>query len=226
MIVSQLFKVAGMVSASFLFATCTNHELAPSAEPTVSKIDQLRSSLKGTLMTINQLRSLRVAAAPDSIYLTDDGKEGLFTLASTDKTTPDNVGTVLVTSDGLRYKRSYSGAASAAWFNLSSADDDIGPELQNAVNSSNDVFIPDGEYRQRTKVILRSGVNIHANPGKVTLKLTGDGYISFQNFLSEQDLNNVTIDGINWQMASTARVEGSYGPITIDGPNVRNLTVK
>src|SRR5919202_1285316 len=175
MIVSQLFKVAGMVSASFLFATCTNHELAPSAEPTVSKIDQLRSSLKGTLMTINQLRSLRVAAAPDSIYLTDD---------------------------------------------------DIGPELQNAVNSSNDVFIPDGEYRQRTKVILRSGVNIHANPGKVTLKLTGDGYISFQNFLSEQDLNNVTIDGINWQMASTARVEGSYGPITIDGPNVRNLTVK
>ncbi|MFD2569297.1 hypothetical protein ACFSUS_01550 [Spirosoma soli] len=175
---------------------------------------------------MNQLRSLRVAAAPDSIYITDPGKEGVFRLESTDTKSPDNTGTTVVTVDGLRYKRDFVGAANASWFGVSPEDNDIGPELQNAVNSSNEVIIPDGEYTQLTKVIIHSNLAIRGNPGRVKLKLTGDNYISFQNYWLEQNLENITIEGIDWLVASTAHVDGSYGPITFDGPSVKNLLVQ
>ncbi len=207
------------VAAPLLMMGCDR----PNLQPDSASVATTESSI--TPMSLNQVRGLR-AAAPDSIYLTDADKTGIFTLDVSDKKSEDNTGVTLVTTNGDRYKRVYAGSASAAWFNISPQDNDIGPELQAALNSTNDVFIPDGEYTQLTKVILRSNVTIRANPGKVTIKLTGSQYISFQNFWLEQDLNNITFDGLSWLVASTARVEGSYGPITIDGPSVRNLTVR
>lgn len=221
----NLVRWGGVVAVAtplFLMG-CNRSDVQPDSTAAPRPAD-LSSSL--TNMSMKQLRGLRSSATPDSVYLSDPDKEGVFALDTKDKQSKDNTGLTLVTANGLRYKRLYAGAANAAWFNITTADNDIGPELQNAVNSTNMVIIPDGEYNQLTKVILRSNVTIKGNPGKVTLKLTGNEYISFQNYWQEQSLENVTIDGINWLVASTARVEGSYGPITIDGPSVKHLTVQ
>ncbi len=215
------FLPAGCAIAILAFTSnCTRSGIAPEPTTSATSITALKQ------LTMAQLRSARTGALPDSIYLTDADKNGVFVLDSSDRHTVDNTGLTLVTASGERYKRLFAGAANAAWFDVSTSDSDIGPELQNAVNSSDMVVIPDGNYTQLTKVILRSNVTIKGNPGKVTIRLTGDTYISFQNFWLEQDLQNVTIDGLNWVMASTAHVEGSYGPITIDGPSVHNLTVQ
>ena len=42
------------------------------------------------------------------VYITDSGKEGEFIYDSTDTTTADNLGTILVTASGARYKRIYN----------------------------------------------------------------------------------------------------------------------
>ncbi|PMD89372.1 hypothetical protein BWI97_24835 [Siphonobacter sp. BAB-5405] len=215
---SFVSQMMGLLGVAMLFTQCQKDDsVAP--KPTT-----LSANVKS--MSLNEIRAISSTVAPDSIYLTDQGKQGLFKLVTTDKKSKDNTGITLVTSNGLRYKRAFSGAANATWFGVSTTDSDIGPELQEAVNAYNVVTIPDGSYSQVTKVILRSNVTIKGNPGKVTLKLNGAGYISFQNFWSEQQLENITIDGINWEVSSTAKVEGSYGPITIDGPTIKNFLVQ
>lgn len=222
---SNLIRLGCSVCIPILLIQCTTPELAPTPVATVtSKIRGFDKQIK--TMTLSQVRSLRSEEAPDSVFVTDSDKSGLYKLNPADKSSPNKRGAVLVTSTGMRYVRTGAGRVSAAWFDVRTDDDDIGPELQNAINSSDEVVIPDGEYTQRTKVYLRSNVTIRANPGRVTIKLTGDGYISFQNWWQEQNLENITIDGLSWLMASTASVDGSYGPITIDGPSVRNLTVQ
>ncbi len=217
---STFLRLSCMAVLPVLLAGCNRSDADPNPVPPAEATVLLPQ------LTTAQVRSARTSAIPDSIYLTDNSKKGLFVLDASDRHSTDNTGLTLVTAAGERYKRVFTGAANAAWFDVAVGDPDIGPELQNAVNSSDLVIIPDGVYTQLTKVILRSNVTIKANPGQVTLRLTGAEYISFQNFWLAESLENITIDGLNWEVASTATVEGSYGPITIDGPSVRNLTVQ
>lgn len=215
-----LLHVCCFLLVTFALINCTRAEIEPISSA------RLAAPATSKTMSLIQLRAFNTSTAPDSIYLSDPDKKGWFVLDASDKKSSDNTGVTLVTANGSRYKRAYSGPASAAWFDVTTGDSDIGPELQNAINSANYVFIPDGNYTQLTKIILKSNITIKANPGKVTLNLTGNEYISFQNYWQEQSLQNITIDGLSWVVASTARVEGSYGPITIDGPSVTNLLVQ
>ena len=50
------------------------------------------------------------------VYITDSGKEGEFVYDSTDTTTADNLGTVLVTTSGARYKRTLTDYVKPDWF--------------------------------------------------------------------------------------------------------------
>ncbi|MEZ0542950.1 right-handed parallel beta-helix repeat-containing protein [Fibrella arboris] len=176
-------------------------------------------------LTLAQVRAFNRADIPANIYLTDPGMEGLFVLDRADRTTADNTGIVLVTSTGRRFKRQFTGAANARWFNILPADDDIGPELQVAINATTgDVFIPDGQYTQRTEVRMRSNLGLRGTPGKVTITLP-KSYVSLFNPIdTKPDLDNVTLDGINWVVTATG--EGSYGVISIDGPTVNNFTIQ
>jgi|GEM_PF-2136433 len=105
-------------------------------------------------MTIAQVRALNSGQLPGGVYVTDPDKTGIFYLNEADRTSADNLGTILVTANGKRYKRSYSGAANAAWFGVTSTSDDNAPALQTAINSVPELLVGPGEY------LIASTINI------------------------------------------------------------------
>lgn len=211
----QLIPASTLLLA-LLVANCKQTEVDPDTF--------IRQSATDTL-TLAQVRAFNRADVPANLYLTDAGKQGLFTLDRADHTTEDNTGIVIVTSTGRRFKRQFTGAAIASWFGIIPADDDIGPELQTAINATTgDLFIPDGQYTQQTAVRMRSKLGLRGTPGKVTINLPKSYVSLFSPINAGPSFDDVSIDGINWVVTATG--EGTYGVISIDGPTVNNLTVQ
>ncbi|MVM29564.1 hypothetical protein GO755_05935 [Spirosoma sp. HMF4905] len=93
--------------------------------------------------------------APSIINITDEGKQGVFVLDSSDNTTPDNMGTVLVTRSGLRYKRTINEAISVRWFGAKGdgSNTDDSPAIQAAINFATELQDPakDGIFSSKWK---------------------------------------------------------------------------
>lgn len=84
-----------------------------------------------------------------------DGGEGWFFLDSSDTTTADDDGTVLIDAAGRRWKRSYDGAKKAVWFGVIPNGTDISSNLSNALNIGlGQVEVKDGQYNSYTKITL------------------------------------------------------------------------
>ena len=211
-----LLRYGVLLATLWGLAYCKSNDVMP--DVVIEKQDTL---------SIAGLRALTAHSVPSSVRITDAGKEGVFTLLPADRTTPDDLGLTLVTAKGWRYRRMFSGPASAGWFGVDASATDIGPALQAAVNAVAQVTIPDGNYTQRTPVKLRSGLTIAGNPGKVVITLP-ETYVSLLSLATVSDaiipLENVVIDGLSWQV--TSRQTGTFGTIYIDGPVVNNLTVQ
>lgn len=83
-----------------------------------------------------------------------DGGEGWFFLDSSDTTTADDDGTVLIDAAGRRWKRSYDGAKMAAWFGVK-AGTEVSAAIQNMLNTGNGgIEVRDGQYTSTTKVTV------------------------------------------------------------------------
>ncbi|XWW43804.1 right-handed parallel beta-helix repeat-containing protein [Fibrella sp. USSR17] len=207
---------AATVLITLLLANCKPVEVDPDT--------YIRQAATDTL-TLVQVRTFDRLDVPANIFLSDAGKQGFFTLDRTDRSTVDNTGIVIVTANGRRYKRQFTGAANGGWFGISPSDDDIGPELQTAVNATTgELFLPDGQYTQQTEVRMRTNLTLRGTPGKVTITLP-KSYVSLLSPINtDPSFDNVTIDGINWVV--TAKGEGTYGVISIDGPTINNLTIQ
>lgn len=175
-------------------------------------------------LSIAQVRTLAASSIPSSVRITDAGKEGVFRIDAADLSSTDNLGTILVTAKGHRYKREYSGAASAAWFGVTPTATDISAALQLAINATSDLFIPDGSYNQLAPVNLKSNLTIRGNTGKVLITLP-QSYVSLINAPDPAiPLEHVLIDGLSWNTVSKGA--GTFGTIYIDGPSVTDLTVQ
>ena len=109
-------------------ASVTNESFATFDGTTGKLIKELQKSLvPQRLASMTALRSATwtAALAPVAVQLdygwaVGDMGGGLFILDSSDTTTADNHGTIILTSTSgtaLRYKRVYGGAAAAIWFN-------------------------------------------------------------------------------------------------------------
>lgn len=103
----------------------------------------------GANKTISEIRAFTTQDVKlnKSVYVTDIGKEGEFVLDSTDTTSSDNLGTILVTSSGARYKRKYEQQINVNWFDAKgdgSTNDTTA--LQAAFASQKDVYVPKGTY--------------------------------------------------------------------------------
>ncbi len=90
--------------------------LAPDAS---SKISNGGESIKDSFdaLQLPDYVALREYVGPrNGVYIAGKGIAGNFSLDSTDTTTPDNGGTVIVDSGNRRWKRVFGGKASARWF--------------------------------------------------------------------------------------------------------------
>lgn len=210
---SPLIRLLLLLLIAFTTTYC--HQDGPDPISIKTEVDSL---------TVAQTRSLKTYPVPSSIYITDAGKQGLFKLYVADEHSADNTGTILVTKNNRRYIRDFIGAGNAGWFGVETTDTDIGPELQTAVNTLDDIIIPDGAYTQLTTVRLRSNMTLRSNAGKVTITLP-QTYVSLANAIDPSIfLQNVLIDGLSWNV--TSQQTGTFGTIYIDGPSVANLTVQ
>lgn len=215
MIYSTLIRLGCLFSVSTCLLVCNPRD----PEPVIT----VRETATDTL-SLAGVRALDDLSIPGQIYLTDAGKEGVFRLDQADKSSADNTGVILVTANGQRYKRQYTGSASGTWFGITTADTDMGPELQIALNAVNDLTIPDGAYTQETEVKLRSNLTIRGNPGRVRITLP-KSYVSLVNPVDTKlPLEQITIDGLSWNV--TAQGAGGFGVIAIDGPTITNLTIQ
>ena len=91
----------------------------------------------GANKTISEIRAFTAQDVKLNrlVYVTDTDKEGRWYYDVSDTTSADNLGTILVTSSGARYKRVYDGEIHAKWFKNDS--DAIGAVRdRNAINNA------------------------------------------------------------------------------------------
>lgn len=74
-----------------------------------------------------------------------DGGEGWFFLDTSDTTSADDDGTVLVDASNRRWKRAFDGSKKAAWFGVKDGVD-AAASLQAAVNTGGKIEVKDGQY--------------------------------------------------------------------------------
>lgn len=103
--------------------------------------------------TIAQIRALSGFLSNTSFYTTDKSKEGNWYYDSTDTTSADNTGTILVTSDGKRIKRLFDNGVSINWFgaSISNTASQNTTAIQSAIswamsNNGGKIRIPIGVY--------------------------------------------------------------------------------
>lgn len=145
----------------------------------------LNSSGVVQYMTLAQLRD-GDAGLSEVVFLNEHEKSGIFVLDLLDKTTVDDSALVVVASDTLRYKRSYSGSINVKWFGAKgdTLSDDAAP-IQRAINAiasktgnlnpvkfNNSLEITAGTYKLGSTIML---------PINVRLKILGHVNFMFTN---------------------------------------------
>jgi len=135
--------------------------------------------------TISELRLTTSLSSATHYYTTDPGQEGFWRYDPSDVTSADNTGTVIVSSNGKRFKRIITGAINVKWFGAkgdSSQDDrayiqaaiDFGITLKKAT-----IYFPSGKYLANTYYGQFGQDNIIFNiaassPDTATIHFVGD----------------------------------------------------
>lgn len=99
-----------------------------------------------------------------------DGGYGFFERDSSDTTSADNGGTILIDASGRRWKRQYSGSINLIWFAKGDGTADDKTALQNAVNATpwgGDLFVntPPVYYKVSAETIISRPINIYGSGG-------------------------------------------------------------
>jgi len=154
-------------------------------------------ALTSKKMTIAGIRALSGALPTNYFSTTDLGQEGEWYYDSGDILTNDNTGTVLVTSDGKRIKRIYSGYINVRWFGTKA--DGTTPDntaIQNALNLAGPIFIPAGNYA----IDPTHGLKVKSNTCLVldknaVLTTTPQSGASLYEVIQLDTVSNITIKG-------------------------------
>ncbi|MFC3772085.1 right-handed parallel beta-helix repeat-containing protein [Paenibacillus sp. GCM10012303] len=169
-------------------------------------------------MTLSQLRSYTPPQPNEQYYLTDPGHEGHFRYDPTDSSSPDNTGTVLVSSSGARFKRHIEGKTyNVTWFGAkgNGVNNDT-PALQAAIDAippeGGTLYIPPAAafYALETGGLwLSDRTNIHIFSSHAILKIqagvpdipkqqdsTYTTSVDNYSLLYLQNCTNMTIEGL------------------------------
>ncbi|MFK7694853.1 right-handed parallel beta-helix repeat-containing protein [Paenibacillus sp. HJGM_3] len=183
--------------------------------------------------TVAELRLTADPLADYGYYVLDQGQEGLFLYDATDTATPDNTGTVLVSSNGKRFKRVLGDTIFASWFGPKG--DAVTPDtaaLQAALYAAagRKLYIarPQGAYYLTGQLFVPSNIAIELEPGTVlqavdTLRRTAP----YERMIRIKDAKNVTLigNGAVFRMNKAAFTSGEQAHI-FDISGSENVTIE
>lgn len=164
-------------------------------------------------LSIAELRNNTEESLPSVILISDKGREGLFKLDDTDKTSPDNTGMVVVTANGKRYKRIVTdNRINLRYFGaIGNGKSDDTRAIQQAVNYCTDeglkLVVPKGTYRITSTIIKPqsfSGLNVEGvenavifNYSEIPDKRACLKIIGGSGVLCRSELSGITFIGHN-----------------------------
>jgi hypothetical protein len=118
-----------------------------------AKLAQLLNLCCFKKTTIANLRALNTIPSDLFYYITDFGAEGVFRYDAADTSSSDNLGTVLVSAAGGRFKRVVDGMASVKWFGVKGDGSTDNTSALAALPSGIQVYFPDGIYVASASVL-------------------------------------------------------------------------
>lgn len=146
----------------------------------------------GNNRTLAQLRAFTVKDVHlnYSITLSDTGKEGIFRYDSTDTTSTDNTGTIVVTASGARYKRVAHEEVLSSWF------DNTNTGFQTFINvSAGRVGVINNNFSLTTTINMDSGHLIQRKGTTITTSAAvGFLWTRKKNFIG---------DNLNWTSSNS-----------------------
>ncbi len=170
---------------------------------------------------IGSIKLLRANTIPSSsarYYTTDIGQEGFWYYDAADVTSIDNTGTIIVSTNGKRFKRIYTGDLNVLWFGGAAmiAGADASAAIQTALNVGKPLFFPAGTY------IVTTGLtyNTSTNTGGTILYGEGQTKTLFDNRVANGSLFTFK-STVSLAFQQTGRVQ-DIGIITTTRPAASN----
>lgn len=166
------------------------------APPTV------RDSVQNSGVVSITLANLRKITSPDTsrYYVTDAGKEGYWRYDPGDKNSADNIGTIVVSSNGKRFKREYKDTINVRWFGAQGNSSECTKPFQAAVGAGKIIYVPDGTYMIKAgngdraqSIWITSDQNLILSKNAV-LKVVPNNLENY-NLIRVKDASNVKITG-------------------------------
>jgi hypothetical protein len=174
------------------------------SSPSLTPLDLFR-----TITQIRAFNSGDVSSYPE-IFSTDVDKEGRWYYDASDTTSTDNLGTILVTTSGARYKRIYNEELNVRWFNaVGDGTTNDTTALQTAFASQRDIYVPKGIYLISGEIEIFG--NVYCEEGavfKVATSYSG-------NLFRIKSKKNLLISGIFIDATNTG--------ITVTGLKIEGL---
>lgn len=205
--------------------------------------------------TVSELRAFTAQDVKlhPKVYLTDEGKEGEFIYDSSDTTSADNIGTILVTtSGGYRYKRKYKSNVYASWFiDTSDTTGTSGNRERNAINNAVTFALSQTVSpfivldNKRTWYVNTNPIQIRPALGQV-LKIVGEGnpvidFYGVESFCSvfgnfnytyvenDYDYGTFTLEGVQFDGSRnpvSAYLSANYGTRPIQFTNMERVEIR
>lgn len=183
--------------------------------------------------TIAELRAETSPPAGALYFVTDAGQEGWFWYDDADTASSDNTGTVIVSSDGSRFKRLYDDVLSAGWFGVKGdgVTDDTAA-LQTALNAAagRKLYIPKqrGDFYLSHQLFIPSRTTVEFEPGTIVQAQDTLSVIApYEKLIRILDVSDVRIigNGAVLRMNKAAYTTGEHAHI-FDISGASNVTIE
>jgi len=184
-------------------------------------------------VTVDELRALTDPDPAFAYYVTDLGQEGFFQYDPADSTTPDNTGTVLVSTNGKRFKRDVSDVIVATWFGTKSdgvTADTVALQAALQAAEGKKLYIPkqSGPYYLSGQLFVSSNTTIEFEPGTIVQAVdTLSRVAPHERLLRLKVVENVHIqgNGATLRMNKAAYTSGEQAHC-IDISGSRNVVIE
>jgi len=178
--------------------------------PAVTSSDAL-NTINGALIykrTISQIRALSGTLPSNNFYTTDLGQEGNWYYDSTDVTSSDNTGTILVTSDGKRIKRIFNDSVNIQWFGaIGDGTTDNTAFIQIAIATGKKIFVPEGVFiTSNINLLNNSNISGLGEKSIIKFKSGSIGYMLNADLVGGINIDKVALygaDDIEYQTVSS-----------------------